>query len=814
MLLLTVLSGFFSKGQSTQVMLQGFDWTSSSSGIWYNTISSEASDIQAAKIDAIWLPPPSDAGSPQGYLPRQYYLLNTQYGTQAQLQSTITTLHSDNIKVLADIVINHRVGTTSWADFTNPTWDCSAVVSNDEWTGACGNPDTGEGVPYARDLDHTNVVVQNGIIAWMQWLKNTIGFDGWRYDFVLGYGPQYVKEYNDATSPYFSVAECWDPSATNINNWITNSQGSSAAFDFSLKGILQSAVQGNLGSLNAGGNPPGLIGINPAKAVTFIDNHDTGPPQNEWPFPSADVMEGYAYILTHPGIPMVFWDHLYTWGLHDQITTLINIRKSNGLTSTSSVSIQAASNNLYAAIIDGKVAMKIGSDSWSPAAGSGYVLKASGTNYAVWDKIAAPVITSNLTFTDTVGVSSAYYITASNTPTSFHATNLPAGLSIDTTTGIVSGASTNSGTYNVAISAVNNAGTNSQTLVITTNTATPPVIVTGVSVSPTTASINTTATTQLTATVSPSNATNNNVSWTSSNTAAATVSSTGLVTGISAGTATITATTADQNKTATATITVIAPSGFTVYFYKPIDWGSTINIYWWNALPSGVLANGTWPGVNMTSLGNNWYSYTFTGISSASIIFNDGTNQTDNLSRGQTGWYKNNVWYSSNPDSIAPLVNWIICPSSSTSAIAATPQAGNTYQWQTSTNGTNYSNISNSSVYSGATTDTLVLTMPSTTLYGSLYRCAIANNSVVTYSAVDTLQFGVTWTGSISSAWETAGNWNCSTLPDSNTDVYINGGTVILSSNVSVRSIRLSSAAQLTLQSGKNLQINGTLLVY
>ena len=82
------------------------------------------------------------------------------------------------------------------------------------------------------------------------------------------------------------------------------------------------------------------------------------------------------------------------------------------------------------------------------------------------------------------------------------------------------------------------------------------VPVTGVSVSPTTATIETGSTQQLTATVAPSTATNQNVTWSSSNTSVATVSSTGLVTGVSTGSATITATTADGGYTATCTVTV------------------------------------------------------------------------------------------------------------------------------------------------------------------------------------------------------------------------------------------------------------------
>jgi hypothetical protein len=52
----------------------------------------------------------------------------------------------------------------------------------------------------------------------------------------------------------------------------------------------------------------------PGRAVTFVDNHDTGSTQNHWPFVPDRVGAGYAYILTHPGIPCIFWDHYFTWG--------------------------------------------------------------------------------------------------------------------------------------------------------------------------------------------------------------------------------------------------------------------------------------------------------------------------------------------------------------------------------------------------------------------------------------------------------------------------------------------------------------------
>jgi len=65
---------------------------------------------------------------------------------------------------------------------------------------------------------------------------------------------------------------------------------------------------------------------------------------------------------------------------------------------------------------------------------------------------------------------------------------------------------------------------------------------------------------QLTAVVEPENATNKDVSWSTSNETVATVSETGLVTAVSAGTATITVTTDDGGLTDSITVTVTAPN--------------------------------------------------------------------------------------------------------------------------------------------------------------------------------------------------------------------------------------------------------------
>ncbi|EOY15167.1 Alpha-amylase-like 2 isoform 2 [Theobroma cacao] len=375
-----------------EILLQGFNWESHKYD-WWRNLEKKVPDIAKSGFTSVWLPPASNSFSPEGYLPQNLYSLNSSYGSQQLLKALLQKLKQCKVRAMADIVINHRIGTTQGHgglynryDGIPLAWDEHAVTS---CTGGLGNRSTGDNFHGVPNIDHSQHFVRKDIIGWLQWLRS-VGFQDFRFDFARGYLAKYVKEYIEGAKPLFSVGEYWDSCNYNgygldynqdshrqrIINWIDATGQLSTAFDFTTKGILQEAVKGQFWRLrDPQGKPPGVMGWWPSRAVTFIDNHDTGSTQ------------GYAYILTHPGIPTVFYDHFYDWGdsIHEQIVKLMDVRRRQGIHSRSSVRILEAQNNLYSAIIGENVSMKIGDGSWCPT-GREWTLATCGQRYAVWQK--------------------------------------------------------------------------------------------------------------------------------------------------------------------------------------------------------------------------------------------------------------------------------------------------------------------------------------------------------------------------------------------------------------------------------------------
>jgi alpha-amylase len=439
-----------------RVMLQGFYWESYRHGDpkfpqfgtkkWYQIVKEQAETIRDGRFDLLWLPPPCYAGDRSaGYNPKRYWKLDNSYGDFTLHRAMLEELLQKGIEPVADLVLNHRDGETGWADFQDPAWDTTAICGDDE---AFSSPDSPIkntpkekrgaeeelALPYAplrgktydypsfRDLDHTNKQVRRDILRYLLQLKSA-GYRGWRYDMVHGYHARWIALYNKRTQPTFSVGEYdWDKHgeqrgwmwATAISPGVPNRdhlRTSSCVFDFT----TQFALKDNKGKYrNWYGldNGLGMMGDNTdgqpwkQRAVTFLENHDTGyrtdeegNPEKGHEFDSFannwEVEQGYAYILTHPGLPCVYWKHYFDWGarLRKRIQDLVNARKVSGVHAGSTLYVQnnAKDKAVYAARIVGKkgdLYVRIGGtdDSWQPS-GSGYQNYreyAQGDGWKVW----------------------------------------------------------------------------------------------------------------------------------------------------------------------------------------------------------------------------------------------------------------------------------------------------------------------------------------------------------------------------------------------------------------------------------------------
>lgn len=391
------------------VMLQGFYWDSYTDTKWTN-LESKA-DEYSKYFKLIWIPNSGrcapDGNKNMGYMPQYWFTNhNSSFGTETQLRHMINTYKEKGVGFIADVVINHRNGVTNWADFPTEQWNGQTwhigpegICCNDELANASGQVkptgayDTGDNFDGCRDLDHTNANVQNNCKNYCKFLLEDLGYAGFRYDMVKGYGGQYNKIYNQYSRPTYSVGEYWDASYDAVAGWIDATGKESAAFDFPCKYAINSAFSKNdMTQLvwKANGvtdQPAGMIHFGYSQlAVTFVDNHDTYRDGSKFT-DDAHVPAANAFILMSPGTPCVFLPH---YQQHKAaIQALINIRNAAGIHNNSVVNVLKSTSNCYMAEVTGskgKAVVKIGSAWDSPSGYSDSDIKASGQDYCVWFK--------------------------------------------------------------------------------------------------------------------------------------------------------------------------------------------------------------------------------------------------------------------------------------------------------------------------------------------------------------------------------------------------------------------------------------------
>ena len=241
------------------VMLQGFSWDSYNESQW-KVLANQAEDMKNY-IDLVWLPQSGKCAETvqvMGYKPYYYFNQNSSFGTETELRNLITKFKANGIGAIADVVINHR-NTEGWFNFPAETY--KGVTYQMLPTDICKNDDQGktatqaatdgvslsnnidEGTDFddCRDLDHKSANVQKIMKAYVDYLKNDLGYIGFRYDMVKGFDGSHVADYNDAVGVEYSVGEYWDGNEK-IESWINRTNKKSAAFDFQFRYNVRDAI--------------------------------------------------------------------------------------------------------------------------------------------------------------------------------------------------------------------------------------------------------------------------------------------------------------------------------------------------------------------------------------------------------------------------------------------------------------------------------------------------------------------------------------------------------------------------------------------
>jgi alpha-amylase len=351
------------RGNGKDIILQGFHWNlvkTSGTGTlanresWYSILKNRIQEIASTGFTILYLPPPwiddshwegnGKHGGGEGYFWRDFDL-NSRYGTKQELIELVSACHETGVKVIIDIVLNHR----DRHRMKNDIWTYPGV----HWRGMAGETG-GAFLDGSCDLKLDTPEVYNRFKVALNELLDDCKVDGWRWDFVWGYNPGDVFSLiSDTTKEeYFSVGEYWQSASVSddpmfvryggcernrIVGWAKES--GCGVFDMILKRELNT------------GNPERFkYGINtsPMKeerelAVTLVENHDTGASpyslangwgQRVWECPPDFKSRAYCFIICMPGTPCIYWPDLFDWNL-SEIKDLIKARKHAGIVSGS-----------------------------------------------------------------------------------------------------------------------------------------------------------------------------------------------------------------------------------------------------------------------------------------------------------------------------------------------------------------------------------------------------------------------------------------------------------------------------------------------
>ncbi len=362
-----------------ETMMQYFEWYLPNDGLWWKRCAAKAGNLRDLGITQVWLPPAYKGTSQAdvGYGVYDMYdlgefdqkgTIRTKYGTKEEYLEAVRAFHDADIKVFADIVLNHRMGGDAteevlavtdspenrnlqtggerkvkvWSRFVFPgrrgkysrfTWDHTHFTGTDwdeyskvpdqifRFTGKTWDPDVD---PEKGNFDYLmgmNVDMDNPEVVreterWLRWYLQETGVDGLRLDAVKHISfpfyrelLKYIRQETRRSIP--AVGEYWSGELPRLLHYLDMVDGEMSLFDVALHYNFFDVSQGRRSLSHVFDNT--LVRSRPGNAVTFVDNHDTQYGQSLQSFVE-DWFKPLAYalvLLRQDGVPCVFYSDYY-----------------------------------------------------------------------------------------------------------------------------------------------------------------------------------------------------------------------------------------------------------------------------------------------------------------------------------------------------------------------------------------------------------------------------------------------------------------------------------------------------------------------
>lgn len=360
-----------------ETLFQAFEWYLESEPSLYSKLKQEASHLSNLGITRIWMPPAykGQAGlNDVGYGVYDLYDLGefdqkgtvrTKYGTKEEYLQVIDTFHTYHIEVIADIVLNHRMGADAketilakpmnwqdrnqevgpeqtvevWTKYTFPgrqgkysdfTWNWTHFDGTDyddlskrtellefqgkSWDEHVSKEEGNFDFIMGDDLDFNNPEVVQELKRWGAWYKEMTGVDGYRLDAVKSIDSHFFKGWLEAIqNTGYVVGEYWSGNVEELISYLQQSSYCMKLFDvpfhFNLYNASSSYDRYDMRTLF----DRTLVTYDNLHACAFVDNHDTQPGQalQSWIQPWFKLHAYSLILLRNFESPCVFYGDLY-----------------------------------------------------------------------------------------------------------------------------------------------------------------------------------------------------------------------------------------------------------------------------------------------------------------------------------------------------------------------------------------------------------------------------------------------------------------------------------------------------------------------